>query len=165
MTFLQGPGGQMTCPIAQVDAIALCCGPDAGEFDPALETLVVSITDEEGRVGIGEADGPAEAIRQLIMMKGSHGWSAGLAETLVGRDPFEVRALYRTMSTAAITHARRGLGIHALSAVDIALHDLAGKQVGRPVYQLLGGAVRDKITPYATIYPGLPKERTLRELI
>ena len=38
----------------------------------------------------------------------------------------------------------------AISALDIALWDIAGKAYGRPVYQLLGGAVRDKITPYAT---------------
>ena len=44
--------------------------------------------------------------------------------------------------------------IFALSAVDIALHDLAGKQLGKPVYALLGGARCEKIRPYATIYPG-----------
>ena len=55
---------------------------------------------------------------------------------------------------ATIYHGRRGLGVHALSAVDVALHDLAGKQLGRPVYQLLGGARREAISPYATIYAG-----------
>jgi L-alanine-DL-glutamate epimerase-like enolase superfamily enzyme len=155
----------MTCPIAHVDAFAVASASDAEEFDPSLETVVVCITDEEGRVGVGEADGPAEALRSLVTMTGSHGWSAGLGENLLGRDPFEIGALNRRMYKAAITHARRGLGIHAISAVDIALHDLAGKQVGRPVYQLLGGAVREQITPYATIYPGLPKDRTLTELM
>ena len=140
-------------------------GSDAGEFDPSLETLVVCITDEAGRVGIGEADGPVEALHELVMMKGSHGWSAGLAETLIGRDPFELRARYQELYTAGIVRTRRGLGVHALSAVDIALYDLAAKQLDRPVYQLLGGAVRQKLTPYATIYPGLPKERSLIELV
>jgi L-alanine-DL-glutamate epimerase-like enolase superfamily enzyme len=44
--------------------------------------------------------------------------------------------------------------VQALSAVDIALHDLAAKQIGKPVYKLLGGARTDKITPYVTLYPG-----------
>src|SRR6266508_6734106 len=141
----------MACPIARIDAFALRSRTDAREFDPSLETLVVCIIDEEGRVGVGEADGPAGALHELVTMTGSHGWSAGLAEVLVGADPFAVRALYRRLYTSTITHALRGLGVHALSAIDIALHDLAGKQVGRPVYQLLGGAVRERIKPYATI--------------
>ena len=44
--------------------------------------------------------------------------------------------------------------IFALSAVDIALYDLAGKQLGKPVHSLLGGVRCEKIRPYATIYPG-----------
>ena len=42
-------------------------------------------------------------------------------------------------------NGRRGLGIHALSAVDVALYDLVGKQLGRPAYELLGGACREAI--------------------
>src|SRR6202022_2940043 len=49
--------------------------------------------------------------------------------------------------------------------VDIALHDLVGKQLGRPVYQLLGGARRESITPYATIYPGAVKGRTIEQMM
>ena len=44
--------------------------------------------------------------------------------------------------------------MHAASAVDVALHDLVGKQIARPVYQLLGGARRTAIAPYATVYAG-----------
>ena len=72
---------------------------------------------------------------------------------LRGRDPFEI-ARSRPTLPGTIYHGRRGLGIHALSAVDVALHDLVGKQLGRPVYQLLGGARREAISPYATIYAG-----------
>src|SRR5262249_12261196 len=51
------------------------------------------------------------------------------------------------------------------SAVDIAVHDLAAKQVGAPVYKLLGGARRDHLTPYATIFPGMPQGRKLSVLL
>ncbi len=44
--------------------------------------------------------------------------------------------------------------ITSMSAIDIALWDLAGKQLGLPVYKLLGGARTDRIRPYATCYPG-----------
>lgn len=62
-------------------------------------------------------------------------------------------------------HGRRGLGVHAVSAVDMALHDLAGKQLGRPSYQLLGGACRESLRPYATIWPGSPNGRTIGEMM
>src|SRR6185436_4121974 len=111
--------------------------------------------DEEGRAGIGEADAPAVAVRELVLMDDVHGWSRGLAGLLAGRDPLEIGALHDELYAGTIYHARRGLGIHALSAVDVALHDLVGKQLGRPSYQLLGGARRNDIRPYATIYAGV----------
>jgi L-alanine-DL-glutamate epimerase-like enolase superfamily enzyme len=71
----------------------------------------------------------------------------------------------RELYAATIYHGRRGLGVHALSAVDVALHDLAGKQVGRPAYELLGGPCRHAVTPYATIWPGGVRGRTIGELM
>ncbi len=49
--------------------------------------------------------------------------------------------------------------------LDIAIHDLAGKQLGVPAYKLLGGARRDKLRPYCTIYPGLAHGRDIEELM
>jgi L-alanine-DL-glutamate epimerase-like enolase superfamily enzyme len=92
-------------------------------------------------------------------------WSRGLRNILLGRDPFELGALHSALYEATLYHGRRGLGIHALSAVDIALHDLVGKQLGRPVYQLLGGARRESLTPYATVWPGGVKGRTLAQMM
>jgi L-alanine-DL-glutamate epimerase-like enolase superfamily enzyme len=154
------------CPIASVEAIALRA-PRSGEqdLDGSAETVVVRITDEEGRAGIGEADAPAVAVRELVLMDDVHGWSRGLAGMLAGGDPFELGALNDELYAGTIYHARRGLGIHALSAVDVALHDLAGKQLGRPAYQLLGGARRDAIAPYGTIYVGSVGERTLGQMV
>lgn len=157
---MTGPGD-----IADVEAIVLRASHRETEFDPSTETLVVRLTDASGRVGIGEADGPAETVRDLVLMRDAHAWSRGLSGILIGRDPFEARALWAEMYKATIIHARRGLGIHALSAVDVALHDLAGRQLGRPVHSLLGGAVRETLHPYATIYPGLPQGRPLGALL
>ena len=67
-------------------------------------------------------------------------------------DPVEVTALWERLYEATIYPGRRGLGIHALSAIDIALHDLAGKQLDIPAYKLMGGA-RRPARPYCTIYP------------
>ena len=154
------------CPIAEVEALVLRVPRDGEQdLDGSTETVVVRITDQEGRAGIGEADAPAVAVRELVLMQDVHGWSRGLAGMLAGRDPFELGALHDELYEGTIYHARRGLGIHALSAVDVALHDLVGKQLGRPVYELLGGARREAITPYATIYVGRVGERTLGQMM
>jgi L-alanine-DL-glutamate epimerase-like enolase superfamily enzyme len=152
--------------IADVDAIVLRAPEnDARDFDSSAETVVVVVHDEDGNVGIGEADAPAPVIRELVLMDDRHAWSRGLRGVLLDRDPFEIAALHRDLYQATIYHGRRGLGVHALSAVDIALHDLVGKQLGRPTYQLLGGACHEAIRPYATIYPGVPGDRTIGDLI
>ena len=154
------------CPIAGVEAIVLRAPSwDTGDLDSSSETVVVRITDEEGRSGIGEADAAASVVRELVLMDDVHAWSRGLASILAGRDPLLIRSLHAELYDSTIWHGRRGLGIHALSAVDVALHDLAGKQLGRPVVDLLGGAVHDAASPYATIYQGVPGERTLSEMM
>ena len=152
--------------IADVEAIVLRAPvSDPNDLDSSSETVVVVIHDEDGTVGIGEADAPAPVVGELVLMDDRHAWSRGLRSVMLGRDPFEIEALHRDLYQATIYHGRRGLGIHALSAVDVALHDLVGKQLGRPAYQLLGGACREAIRPYATIYPGVPGDRTIGELM
>ena len=136
-----------------------------GDLDSSSETVVVRLTDEEGRQGIGEADAAATVVRELVLMDDVHAWSRGLSAVLAGRDPFPIRALHAELYASTIWHGRRGLGVHALSAVDVALHDLVGKQLGRPVVDLLGGAVREQALPYATIYQGAPGDRALAQMM
>jgi L-rhamnonate dehydratase len=151
--------------ISEVETIALRAEVDGEDFDSSSETLVVRITDAQGRTGIGEADAPAEAASKLVFMNDAHAWSRGLRSMLVGRDPFEREALWHELYEGTMWHGRRGLGIHVLSAVDVALHDLAGKQLGRPVYQLLGGKRRERLTPYATLWPGAVAGRTIEQMM
>jgi L-alanine-DL-glutamate epimerase-like enolase superfamily enzyme len=154
------------CPIAKVEAIVLRASLfDVHDLDSSSETVVVRLTDEEGRQGIGEADAAAAAVAGLVLMEDIHAWSRGLAAMLTGRDPFPIRALHAELYASTIWHGRRGLGIHALSAVDVALHDLVGKQLARPVVDLLGGRVRERALPYATIYQGAVAGRTRSELM
>jgi L-rhamnonate dehydratase len=152
--------------IAAVEVIPILTpAVNAADCDGAADTVVVRLTDEHGRTGIGEADAPAALVREFLEMETLHVWSQNVVSLLVGADPFERAALYDRLYEATLYPGRRGLGIHALSAVDIAVHDLVGKQLGRPVWQLLGGRRRDELRPYATIFPGLPQGRTLRELL
>jgi L-rhamnonate dehydratase len=151
--------------VVDVEAIPLVTGREPTDLDASNETVLVRVSDAEGRVGVGEADAPARAVRELVEMDDLFEWSRGLRSIVVGMDPFELAANHARMLRETQFHGRRGLGVHAISAVDIALYDLAGKQLQRPAYQLLGGACRDAIRPYATIWPGSPNGRTIGEMM
>ena len=141
--------------IVDLQAIIVSVPAEGNAFaDGAEETVLVKVIDENGDYGIGECVATPSVTKAMIDMPTVHFWSQGIKEHVVGRDPIEARAIYDTIYHSSFYHGRRGILIHALSAVDIALWDLAGKQLGKPVYQLLGGARCDKIRPYATIYPG-----------
>jgi L-rhamnonate dehydratase len=122
------------------------------DLDGSNDTVLVRVTDAEGRTGIGEADAPAQAVAALVLRDDAHAWSRGMAGVLVGSDPVEVGARWDELAAATFYDGNAGLSRHALAAVDIALHDLAGKQLGRPAHALLGGARRERLAVYATLY-------------
>jgi L-alanine-DL-glutamate epimerase-like enolase superfamily enzyme len=152
-------------PITDVEVIAFESAASPDDCDGAADTIVVQLTDEEGRTGIGEADAPAAVVRAFVDMPDLHIWSRGLRGLLIGRNPFPVPALSDSLYAGSIYPGRRGAGIHALSAVDVALHDLAGKQLGCPAYELLGGARRERLLPYATLFPGMAQGRAISSVI
>lgn len=153
-------------PIAAIEVIPLLVPEQpADDLDGTVETVIVKIFDEAGRYGFGEADAPAEVVRSFLTMPTAHLWSRNIGEVLVGKDPLEIAALWQKAYEGTFWPGRRGLGIHALSAVDIALHDLAGKQLGVPAYKLMGGARRESLRPYCTIYPGLAHGRSIGDLM
>jgi L-alanine-DL-glutamate epimerase-like enolase superfamily enzyme len=74
----------------------------------------------------------------------------GLASLVVGRAPSEVAHVWETMYRSTLNVGRRGVVLHAISGVDIALWDLFGRQLGVPVYELLGGRMRPSLPAYAS---------------
>ncbi len=142
-------------PIATVEALIVSVPAEGNAFaEGEEETLLVRVTDENGTYGIGESVCTPKVVKAMVDQETIHFWSQGIGDLLVGADPIEARALYDRIYHGSFYHGRRGTFIQALSAVDIALWDLAGKQLGVPVYKLLGGARTDRIRPYATCYPG-----------
>ncbi len=137
----------------------------ANDLDGTTETVLVKVFDQDGRYGFGETDAPPEVVRSFLEMPTAHLWSRNASEILVGEDPIEMAALWQKLYEGTFWPGRRGLGIHAISAIDIALHDLCGKQLGIPAYKLMGGARRDKLRPYCTIFPGLAHGRSVSELM
>ncbi len=73
-----------------------------------------------------------------------------LPKLLLGEDPFQVERLWDIMWRGTLYYGRKGLAVHAISAVDNALWDLIGKALGVPVYQLLGGGNRQRVPAYCT---------------
>jgi L-rhamnonate dehydratase len=152
--------------IARLEIIPIA-SPDssAADLDGTTDTVIVKISDEAGRFGIGEADAPPQVAKSFLEMPTIHLWSRNVSEILLGSDPLEAAALWERLYEGTFWPGRRGLGIHAISAIDIALYDLAGKQHGVPAYKLLGGARRDKLRPYCTIFPGLAQGRSIEQLM
>lgn len=75
---------------------------------------------------------------------------SALAPLLVGADPLQVEPLWQRMYMHTRDYGMKGAVIAALSGVDIALWDIAGKSLGQPVWKLLGGAFRERVQVYAT---------------
>lgn len=109
--------------------------------DDVVHTLVAVHTDTGG-VGIGSAFTTESLVRGAIELLSPH---------LVSQDPLEVERLTETLHQTAFWMGRGGSLTHATSAIDIALWDLAGQDLGRPVGQLLGGSYRSRVKPYASI--------------
>jgi len=114
---------------------------------------VAALDSDEGLVGIGETDTNPWVARAMIEAPGTHIMGLGLTEMLIGKDPTDVEGLWERMYAGSAMTGRRGLGICAIGALDMALWDLRGKAEGKPCWQLLGGALNNAITPYASLLP------------
>lgn len=134
------------------------CNSDA--CDSAQDTVVVQVHTDEGITGIGETDTNPWVVKALIEAPGSHIMSVAFSELLAGQDPTQPQALWDRLYTYTAMTGRRGAGICAIGAIDMAVWDIYGKASGKPVWQLLGGARQEYITPYASLLPG---GRTLAE--
>jgi L-alanine-DL-glutamate epimerase-like enolase superfamily enzyme len=134
---------------------------DEAIADGSQDDLVIRVHTDEGLVGIGEVDSSPEVIRAIVEARGSHFIAHGLGELLVGEDPLEVEGLWQKMYRGVIFYGRRGAAIHAISGVDIALWDLKGQALGRPVHELLGTPRRTRVRAYASrLMPDTPAEVT-----
>lgn len=137
--------------------------PEVNErCDGSQETLVVKVHTDEGIVGVGEVDSSSHVARAIIDAPLSHKICRGLAECVLGQDPFEIDRLIYRMVEGTIFFGRQGAAIQAMSGVEIALWDIVGKATGRPVYQLLGGGFRKTFRAYASILFGDTPDETKR---
>ena len=109
--------------------------------------LIVKVESDEGYYGLGESgvSGREWAVKGAV----DH-----YREFLIGKDPFRIGALWQEMYRSQYFEGGRVL-TGAISAIDIALHDLVARKLDVPVYQLLGGKRRDHVPGFPTVFSDL----------
>jgi L-alanine-DL-glutamate epimerase-like enolase superfamily enzyme len=124
--------------------LAYRCDPpygSAGGMQERRGSLLVEIETDERVIGIGEAGVGGGVTRDVIQKV--------LEPMLIGEDPLLIEALWQKMFARTRQYGRRGVVMNAISGIDIALWDIAGKVAKLPLYRLLGGC-RDRVEAYAS---------------
>jgi L-rhamnonate dehydratase len=149
--------------ITDVEAIYLKLPDlDALRCDGTQDTLIIRIHTDEGITGIGEVDSSPLVAKAVVEAPTSHSIATGLKGLLIGENPFEVERLWDKMYRGTIYFGRTGPALHAMSGIDIALWDIMGKALKRPVSELLGGVFNKKLKAYASeLMPETVKEAAI----
>lgn len=106
------------------------------------QILFIAVHTDSGLVGYSDTFYMTDALRGYI-----HQFAAPM---LLGRDPLAIELHWRRLYEVIAHIAGKGAEIRALSAIDCALWDIFGQATGQPIWQLLGGAARDRIKTYNT---------------
>ena len=121
--------------------------PEPNDRDRLRCVTLARIETDDGAVGWGECisqwPDSAVAVRTVV--------EQGLAPLLIGADPRDPRRLWERMRDQTFWYGRGGIASFAISALDCAIWDLAGRLAGVPVHRLLGGAVHDRFRACASI--------------
>jgi len=116
-----------------------------GKPRTSMDTLLVRIDTDEGVTGWGEGFG------HRIFTATRAALDSFIGPMCVGRDPTAIGALVDELQRNLAGVGRNGPAMYALSAIDIALWDIAGKLAGLPLYRLLGGSTRNALPAYASL--------------
>jgi L-rhamnonate dehydratase len=119
------------------------------------EWLLVEIFTDTGLVGLGNAALAPSVTKTLI--------DTYLKPLLIGADPWDTEFLWQQMYRRTLAFGRKGVAMTAISAIDIALWDLLGKDAKQPVYRLLGGRTKERIPVYASRLYALPLDALCAE--
>ena len=115
-----------------------------------MKSIVVEVEASDGTIGISAGQGGAPACYMI---------EQHFRRFIVGQDPRNLNRIWDQMFRASRYYGGKGVPLWAISAVDLALWDLLGLLRQEPVYQMIGGAVRNEIELYCTgIRPDVAKE-------
>ncbi|MFO0909540.1 MAG: mandelate racemase/muconate lactonizing enzyme family protein [Isosphaeraceae bacterium] len=145
--------------ITNVETLYLRLPEVKAQCDSGQDALLVKVTTNAGIVGYGEVDSHPMAVKGCIEGPFSHTATTGLKHVIIGEDPFRTEYLWQKMYRANIYSGRRGIAIHAMSGIDLALWDIKGKALGVPIWRLLGGGFTKSLRPYASsLFGATPAE-------
>ncbi len=113
--------------------------------------LILKVRTDEGIVGLGETQGPLDSRSIQAIIKNQ------LEDLAVGEDPFDIERIKRKFLGNGLAWFPEASGC-LMAGIEMALWDIVGKKLERPVYQLLGGRVRKKIPFGAYMFLKKPKE-------
>ncbi len=139
--------------ITDIEVIGMRAHVEGQRAEWGDDAVIVKVHTDEGLIGIGESDTSPEVLRAIVNAPYSHSSCIGLKEIIVGKDPLQIRERWDDMRTGSIYLGRRGAVVHAISAIDIALWDIAGQANGVPVHELLGPRMHDALPAYGTFIP------------
>lgn len=112
-----------------------------GPFSQLAGSILVQIRTDQGLTGYGMGGGGTAAIHIIE----NH-----LKDLLLDADAMNVDLLWEQMFASTSFYGRRGVPIMAISGIDLALWDIIGQSVGQPVWRVLGGASKNRVTAYYT---------------
>jgi len=107
------------------------------------EFLFVEVTTDDGITGWGEITTTTK-----LANRGLRAMLQQIGAILIGENPTNIERLWHKLFRSFTYMGSRGAAVECVSAIDIALWDIRGKVLGQPIYELLGGAVRDEIALY-----------------
>jgi L-rhamnonate dehydratase len=119
------------------------------------EWLLVEIFTNAGLVGLGNAALSPTVTKLLI--------DTYLKPLLIGADPWDTEFLWQRMYRRTLAFGRKGVAMTAISAIDIGLWDLLGKDAKQPVYRLLGGRTKERIPVYSSRLYAMPLDELRAE--
>src|SRR5438105_1306936 len=145
--------------IIEVETLVLRLPNVAEVCDGTQDAFVVRVHTDAGVTGIGEADSMPTVLKAVFEGATSNSIGHGLNELLVGQDPLQIEPLWQRMYDGTLYLGGSGVRLAAISGVEMALWDIAGKVAGRPTYELLGGAFRPRVRAYASVlFPEDPSD-------
>ncbi len=132
-------GGNIASPLSRYPEYAASRG--SGINSALLGGIIVEVESESGAIGVASGSGGFAA---AAIIEGH------FARLIEGISPAQHELVWDLIFSASLHYGRKGLVLHAISALDLAVWDLHGKIAGEPVHALIGGRVRESLRCYAT---------------
>jgi galactonate dehydratase len=125
--------------ITEIKTYLMNAGTGGGGWT-ARNWLFIKIFTDEGIYGVGEGSGWPRVVETAVK---------DLSPLLIGEDPMQIEKLWQKLYLAMMGHGMTGVvGGGALTAIEMALWDIKGKALNTPVWNLLGGKIRDRVWLY-----------------